>query len=103
MPSNAYTDEGDVTIYDRLTKQSRTVHWGPGYSLEFWWQDGNGSCDCNRALYFWEPEIEAGEVSADSVGGVCCCERYVITHVNGESVNFAEWNADWREEPCHGG
>ena len=98
MSSEQFTDEGDVTIYDRVTKQSRTVHWGPGYSLAFWWQDGNGSCDCNRALYFWRPELEAGEVTEEEIGSVCQYSRYVITHVNGEPVNFKEWNADWGEE-----
>lgn len=48
------TSEGDVTLYDRKTKQSRTIHWGPGHSIEWWWQEGNGSCDCNRHLYFWD-------------------------------------------------
>lgn len=98
MSSEQYTDEGDVTIYDRVTKQSRTVHWGPGYSLTFWWQEHSGACDRVRACYFWEPELLIGTVTEEEIGSESDCSRYVITHVDGESVNFKEWNAAWREE-----
>lgn len=45
-----------------------------------------------------ELERGVGEVTEEEIGSVCQYSRYVITHVNGESVNFKEWNADWKEE-----
>ncbi len=94
-----FTDEADITIYDRKTKQSRVIHWGPGHSHEFWWQSGNGCCDCNRHLYFWDwtfpdSEDENGGFPEGSCNG---CERYIITHVNSEPVDFEEWNSGYKE------
>lgn len=34
----------------------QVVHGSKSWSDdEFWWTEGNGSCDCNRAMYFGDP------------------------------------------------
>lgn len=45
-------------------------------SLPFWWEEGNGSCDCNRELFFLgdREDLECGD------------DRFEITHF------------EWREE-----
>lgn len=88
-----YADEADITLLDRTTGESRTVHWGPGHSHEFWWQSGNGHCDCNRGNYFH------GELSCENR---CGHSRYIITHVDGSAVNFEEWNHGYEPlKPSH--
>jgi hypothetical protein len=89
-----YTSERNVTIYDRKTKQSHTFHWGKGYSIEKWWQEGNGHCDCNRHLYFWQWEFPEGEEKEHLQ---CSQSRYIITHIDSEEVDFDEWNEGWEE------
>ncbi len=32
-------------------------------SSEFWWTEGNGSCDCNRYLAFWRALGEERDIS----------------------------------------
>lgn len=45
--------------------------WGE-YS-KFWWQEGNGSCDCNRSIFIHEkypefPELKCGdEIELDGI------------------------------------
>ena len=94
-----FTEEVGVTIYDRKTKESRTFHWGPSHSPEFWWQEGNGSCDCNRHLYFWNWDFPESEDENNGFPEGYCqgCERYIITHIDGEVVNFNEWNSSYNE------
>ncbi len=48
-----------VHILDRSTGDRATspqpYEWvkPDGYTDEYWWSEGNFSCDCNRALEFW--------------------------------------------------
>jgi hypothetical protein len=45
---------------DGLTRTSETT-WRPDDEDEsdrFYWTDGNGSCDCNRAILFGDPPGE---------------------------------------------
>jgi hypothetical protein len=87
-----YTSEGDVTLLDRQTGESKTIHWGPGHSIEYWWQDGNGSCDCNRFLDFYR---DAKEVNIMEVESPCGNARFIVTHIDGKSVSFKKWNQDY--------
>ena len=42
-----------IDITEVATGETVTVEWeGPEDGAEFWWEDGNGGCDCNRELYF---------------------------------------------------
>jgi hypothetical protein len=48
----------------------------------FWWSEGNGSCDCNRALTFDSKIEEELEVK---FGDYCYgCERFVVIDVKGD-------------------
>lgn len=90
----------NVTVYDRVTKQSRVILFGPARA-EAWWQEGDGSCDCNRCFEFWRAELESEELSHKDVevpGDLCVAERYVVTHFNGKPVSFSEWNADYKDD-----
>lgn len=40
-----------IDITEVATGITVTVEWD-GEGAEFWWEEGNGSCDCNRWLYF---------------------------------------------------
>jgi hypothetical protein len=69
-----------VQITDNLTDESRTVpmdgEWEGLGGGEFWWNEGNGACDCNRDLAFhgWPPSYE-GE---DDDGMPCGHTRYTV-------------------------
>ena len=46
---------------------------------EFWWSEGNGSCDCNREIVF-------GHDASDT--GVCLGnKRYIAVDITGEITN----------------
>lgn len=70
-----------VTMKETATGEVRTfpakLPWGDGSN--FWWSEGNYSCDCNRELEWREagglprfPEIE----------GPCTEGRYVVLSIN---------------------
>lgn len=82
-------EKAQITIYDRQTKQSKVIEW-EGYSVDFWWKEGNGSCDCNRHIYFW-PYEQKSEIKSTCKGR----ERYIIKQVDGENVDFDEWNSNY--------
>ena len=43
-------------ITDTMTGETRAVrmHHGFAESSDYWWREGNASCDCNRGLWFQE-------------------------------------------------
>lgn len=48
----------------------------------FWWTEGNGSCDCNRAIAFG---VEVRAQMYAQFPGVCCgCKRFVAIDVEGD-------------------
>ena len=55
-----------ITMRDNNTNEVRVLHkkleWFERGS-DFMWSDGNFSCDCNRALFFYDHDIdiECGE------------------------------------------
>ena len=54
-----------VTLLDTVTGETRqNADWSGS-----WWMDGNGSCDCNRAILFGHE---------GSYGTCMGCKRYVI-------------------------
>lgn len=58
---------------------------------EYWWQEGNGSCDCNRGHY-------ANFIDIDLANGTCLgCKRFIITHVNSYEADFKIWNEDYEQ------
>jgi hypothetical protein len=67
------TDEKQhVTLHDRVTGETKTIVV-PSY-LEageepstFWWDMGNGSCDCNRGSYFYW-DCPSADIPRDAEG-----------------------------------
>ena len=42
-----------IEITEVASGETVTVEWvGPEDGAEFWWEDGNGGCDCNRWICF---------------------------------------------------
>lgn len=89
------------TLLDTKTGQS-VVASDKDFSV-YWWTEGNGSCDCNRALVFGDEVIE--ELEAEFGEDVCCgCRRIVATDVHGDLEGFtkqqvlAEMNQDYPDE-----
>lgn len=63
-----------VTILDVITNETKDLEqdWPV-----WWWEDGNGSCDCNRAIFFGHSEPGTHRYCAGA-------ERYVIVDVHGD-------------------
>lgn len=51
----------------------RSTVWKDSVFSEFWWSEGNGSCDCNRELFFLRAK---GEDEPDEVQ--CGEERFCV-------------------------
>lgn len=67
------------TILDTHTGECVTLsNWEASV---FWWTEGNGSCDCNRAIAMGHenPDSNKGEVEA-CLG----CARYIAIDVHGD-------------------
>jgi len=57
----------------------------------FWWAEGNGSCDCNRAIMM--------NVNTGKPDGICeGCERFLIVAANDKSYSLLELNSDYPHE-----
>lgn len=75
-----------VTLLDTKTGERRDCS-----EQEFgvrWWLEGNGSCDCNRALFFDRGDEDHGEEQRIALGleeNVCLgCRRWLIVDVSGD-------------------
>ncbi len=61
-----------VPIRFTVTNEVRIYHWGgkldDQYATfdhqEFWWEEGNGACDCNRRMFFIRAKL--GDQCSDS-------------------------------------
>lgn len=80
-----------ITIFDRETNWTHLYTGEYCNQEEYWWKEGNGSCDCNRAIF-------AG-VETSVLGSSICkgCKRFIITRVDGEAVDFKEWNEGYEQ------
>jgi hypothetical protein len=67
-----------TTLYIRRNSDGaiHKSHWQDGG--EFWWTEGNGACDCNRAIAF-------GDVEDTTCGD----SRYDLVHADG--TPFIDW------------
>jgi len=63
-----------------LDIQTNEVKWLTEKFTDSWWKHGNGSCDCNRALFFRNDDIE------------CTSNRYFILEVK-EELDGSENNS----------
>jgi hypothetical protein len=96
-----------VTLLDTLTEERRDCSTFGDFTV-YWWQHGNGSCDCNRALAFdkddedhsWEQQLRLGLDDNICLGN----ERWLIVGATGdlegcsEADVVAESNNDYPEE-----
>lgn len=91
-----------LVIRDTVTGREVTVE---SDASEFWWADGNGSCDCNRASEF--PDIDA-EIDAairaqhpelpDHVGYCYGSRRFLIVECDDPCVDLANVNSTYPNE-----
>jgi hypothetical protein len=72
-----------VILYDVETEQ--LVSTTPAWDFdEWWWYEGNGTCDCNRALLFGHQ---------DDTSGVCLgYQRYLIVQAETTEYSLDELN-----------
>ena len=79
-----------VTVLDTMT--GKRASWD-GYSAQ-WWENGNGSCDCNRCLMFTDiPECD--DCGKD---GFHCCgwRRFLVVEVS--EGDLSAMNQDYPPE-----
>ena len=82
-----------VTLLDTLTGERRDCSAFGNFAVH-WWQHGNGSCDCNRALAFdkddedhsWDQQQRLG------LGDHIClgAERWLIVGASGDLEGRSE-------------
>jgi len=89
------TDTVNVTILDTQTGKRVTTSALLGWADcdEYYWANGNGSCDCNREII-----VKGIDNSSDS--SACLgCHRYLIVAVEGDhTLTLRELNEDYPEE-----
>jgi uncharacterized membrane protein len=96
-----------VTLRDTVTGSEVTIQTeaDPG-----WWEYGNGSCDCNRAIEF--PDVDEEMDAAmraehpdlpDHVGLCYGAKRFLIVACDCLDVTLAELNSDYPPDllACH--
>ena len=72
-----------VTLLDTKTGERRDCH--DDYCVS-WWTDGNGSCDCNRALAFGGPcLLQKQRIALGLPQDVCIgARRWLVVDVSGD-------------------
>ncbi len=83
-----------VTILDTDTGARRTTE--PDFDFtDYWWAEGNGSCDCNREIVFGVDE------EMDALLGENICHgarRFLIVEADGNQYSLEDLNADYPVE-----
>ena len=99
-----------VTLLDTKTGERRDCSdWCNGEEFSvYWWQEGNGSCDCNRALAFDRGDEDHSEEQRLALGaeenGCLGCRRWLIVDVSGDLEGMtreqilAEANSEYPED-----
>jgi len=77
-----------VTLLDTAT--GATLETGDEYD-PYWWAEGNGSCDCNRAIRMG---VETGKPE-----GICeGSHRFLIVSASDKTYSLKELNEDYPTE-----
>lgn len=76
----------NVVILDTVTGNKTPSQGYDGY----WWSEGNGSCDCNRAIY--------SGVQIDTEGVCLGCKRFLIVESDNPEYSLAELNQGYPSE-----
>lgn len=79
-----------VTLLDTFTNE-RKVALSRDEGFDYYWQDGNGSCDCNRELRF----LPDKPLNASYCSG---CLRYLIIEVDYHKIDLKLWNECYPED-----
>jgi hypothetical protein len=89
------------TLIDTKTGARKLcTSWQPEASV-FWWTEGNGSCDCNRALAFGGDEMLEQQILELSLPENVCigCHRWYIIEVSGDLEGYSEAETLERANP----
>ena len=82
-----------VTLLDTLTGERRDCSAFGNFTV-YWWQHGNGSCDCNRALAFDKEGEDHGADQQQRLGledNICLgAERWLIVGATGDLEGGSE-------------
>ena len=85
----------NVTLLDIATgKQKECSDYKPEPSV-FWWTDGNGCCDCNRATIFGAEEAYENQRRALGIGENICLgsRRWLVIRASGDLEGLEECEA----------
>ena len=89
-----------VTIVDTVTGERRTTDAAFEFTA-FWWSEGNGACDCNRAILFGvDAELDAAQHRQHPHllphQSLCLgCTRFLIVATDDETISLHDLNADY--------
>lgn len=81
-----------VVLLDTETGERKDCsHWLPEPTV-FWWTQGNGSCDCNRALAFGGGDLETEHRCAQGLDENICfgCRRWRVVAAAGDLEGYSE-------------
>lgn len=81
-----------VKILDTETNSVKWIRKVNNYST-FWWSDGNGSCDCNRRIFF---ERESDEYESDDDESCTYHRYYIINTFDGEESKYKDLKNDYK-------
>jgi hypothetical protein len=88
-----------VSTGEEVTIENEAAWLGPPEreSLEFWWTEGNGGCDCNRSLYF---ERAKGVGEGGLTDHPCGNEAFALTVLEADGVDLLVGDHVDRRHEC---
>lgn len=78
-----------VTILDTRTKKKTAIDLP--YNAT-WWYEGNGSCDCNRAIF---SKVDLTYQNKNQRLECLGCHRFLITAIESNEYSLIELNEDY--------
>ena len=84
-----------IDILDTKTGNRKTIDTD---AIPYWWAEGNGSCDCNRAIEMGrseEMDAEMRRLHPELKEWQCICygcERFLITDCDNDEYPIQEYN-----------
>jgi len=85
-----------ITILDTKTKIKKTIITT---FLPYWWAEGNGSCDCNRAIKMncteeLDKKMRKKHPELKSWQSLCYgCKRFLIIQCDNTDYSLEEYNS----------
>lgn len=78
-----------IKLLDTQTGKTRVIY---KEFDAFWWAEGNGSCDCNRKIFFYDEDIDIKQKHCTGT------KRFLITEIDSIEYTLNEFNYDYPEE-----